>query len=290
MKSFPARSIRPVAPKPRLHSYLRYLSRHFYKGPFVAVHLMALAVFFVEFSWLALALCAAFYVVRMFGITAGYHRYFAHRAFKTSRWFQFILAFIGCSAAQKGPLWWSANHRSHHKHSDGEDDPHSPVRHGFFWSHVGWVLYQSPEKTDLTTVKDLTKFPELRLLERLQLVPPVCLASICYLLDGWSGVVWGFLMSTVLLYHGTFMVNSICHIIGRRRFKTADQSRNNAIVAVLTLGEGWHNNHHHYQSSANQGFRWWEIDISYYVLCVLSFCRVVWDLRRPPADKLVPSA
>ena len=225
----------------------------------------------------------------MFGITAGYHRYFSHRAYKTSRWFQFVLAWLGCSATQKGPLWWAANHRSHHKHSDTEQDPHSPVRHGVIWSHIGWIIFQPQDATDMHQVRDLSKYRELRLLEVFHWLPPLCLIGLCYLLDGWTGVVWGFIVSTVLLYHGTFLVNSACHIFGKRRFKTSDESKNNALVAILTLGEGWHNNHHHYQSSANQGFFWWEVDISYYILRVLKTAGLVWDLRKPPAKKLVPT-
>jgi len=234
-------------------------------------------------------MCLGFYVLRMFGITAGYHRYFSHRSYKTSRLFQFVLAWLGCSATQKGPLWWASKHRSHHKYSDTEDDPHSPVRHGVFWSHVGWVLSQPANSADLSQVKDLSKYPEIRLLERFHWLPPLSLAVLCYLLDGMSGVVWGFVVSTVLLYHGTFLVNSVCHIFGKRRYRTSDESRNNFVVALLTLGEGWHNNHHHYQSSANQGFRWWEVDVSYYVLRALSLFHIVWDLRKPPAKKLIPT-
>ena len=282
--------VMPQASRSSLLRMLRFIGDNFNKGPFLAIHLAVLFVFFVPFTWTALGLCFGFYVLRMFGITGGFHRYFAHRAYKTSRWFQFVLGCLGSSALQKGPLWWASQHRRHHKHSDQEEDPHSPIRHGVWWSHVGWVLSTSNIDEDLSNMKDLTKYPELRLLENFHWVPAVLLAVACYLIDGWSGLVWGFVVSTVLLYHGTFLVNSACHVFGSRRFNTSDASRNNALVAIVTLGEGWHNNHHHYMSSANQGFKWWEIDVSYYILQLLRCTQLVWDLRKPPAKKLIPTA
>lgn len=290
MKSLTPGSVLPNVARPRFGGLLSIIRRNANRVPFIAIHLLVFSVFFVEVTWLALGLCVGLYFIRMFGITAGYHRYFSHRSYKTSRWFQFVLAWLGCSATQKGPLWWSANHRNHHKYSDQEEDPHSPVQHGVFWSHVGWVLSQDHQTTDPAVIKDLVKYPELRWLDRLHWVPPLFLVALCYLIAGWSGVVWGYVVSTVLLYHGTFLVNSVCHIFGKRRYNTSDDSRNNALVAIVTLGEGWHNNHHHYMSSANQGFRWWEIDISYYLLCLLRTCRLVWDLRKPPAKKLATNS
>ena len=275
--------------RPILRSTFRLLGRNVNKALFLALHLLVIAVFFVPVTWEAIGLCVGLYFLRMFGITAGFHRYFAHRAYKTSRGFQFVLACLGSSALQKGPLWWAANHRNHHKYSDQVDDPHSPIQHGVFWSHVGWVLAPENAKHDPAIMKDFARYPELRLLEKLHWLPSLLLAGLCYLLAGWSGVVWGFVVSTVLLYHGTFLVNSACHIFGSRRYKTSDASRNNALVAILTLGEGWHNNHHHYMSSANQGFFWWEVDGSYYALCTLRLFGVVWDLRKPPAKKLRPA-
>jgi stearoyl-CoA desaturase (Delta-9 desaturase) len=277
---------RPVRPKPRLASILPFFRRNSNKLHFVAIHCLVFGIFFVPVTWLSVGLCLGLYWLRMFGITAGYHRYFAHRAYKTSRWFQFALAWLGCTAMQKGPLWWAAKHRDHHKYSDTEEDPHSPVRHGLFWSHVGWVLFSREDDRVFESIPDFAKYPELRWLECLHWIPSGCLLAVCMLLDGWSGFFWGFILSTVLLYHGTFLVNSLCHIFGSRRYDTNDQSRNNALVAVLTLGEGWHNNHHHFMSSANQGFKWWEIDVSYYTLWTLSVCRIVWDLRKPPASKV----
>jgi stearoyl-CoA desaturase (delta-9 desaturase) len=250
--------------------------------PFILLHLgAAVGAFLVPPTWTAVGLCIALYAARMFGITGGYHRYFAHRAYKTSRAFQFVLAWLGGSAMQKGPLWWAGHHRQHHKHSDTEDDPHSPVVRTLWWAHVGWVISGRFRHAPLDQIKDFAKYPELRLLDRFNWVPGLALAVLCYAVAGLSGLVWGFLVSTVLLYHGTFLVNSACHLWGTRRYATTDRSRNNWWAALLTLGEGWHNNHHHYQSCARQGFEWWELDMSYYTIRVLAAVGVVWDVREP---------
>ena len=250
--------------------------------PFFAVHLACLGAFWTGVSWKALALCIALFYIRMFGITAGYHRYFSHRSYRTGRFFQFVLAWIGCSAVQKGPLWWAAYHRHHHQHSDQENDVHSPERKGFWWSHVGWILCRRYESTDYDAIKDFSKYPELRFLNDYHVLPGVILAVACYLWMGWQGLVWGFFVSTVLLYHATFMINSLCHMFGRTRYKITDTSRNSLILALVTMGEGWHNNHHYYATSANMGFFWWEIDLSYYVLRFFSLLGMVWDLKKPP--------
>ncbi|HMP18577.1 MAG TPA: fatty acid desaturase, partial [Gemmatales bacterium] len=258
--------------------------------PFILMHVACLLVFLpgIEATPAAIALCIGFYVLRMFGITAGYHRYFSHRAYKTSRFFQFVLAWLGCSAMQKGPLWWSSHHRHHHLHSDQEEDVHSPHVDSLWWSHIGWILSKDYVHTDWHAIRDFSKYPELRWLDRNHWVPGLTLGIISYLVAGWSGVVWGFFVSTVITYHATFCINSFCHIIGRVRYKTTDKSKNSALMALITLGEGWHNNHHYYQSSANQGFFWYEFDISYSILRVLSWFGLVWDLRGVPEHKLHP--
>jgi stearoyl-CoA desaturase (delta-9 desaturase) len=250
--------------------------------PFIGMHVACLGALWVGVSWSAIALCVALYVIRMFGITGGYHRYFSHRSYRTSRWFQFVLAWIGCSAVQKGPLWWAGHHRHHHKHSDEAPDLHSPMLRGFWWSHVGWFLSSRYDDTDFDAIKDFTKYPEIRWLNDYHVVPGVVLAVACTVAMGWQGLVWGFFISTVLLYHGTFVINSLCHMMGTVRYETDDESRNSLLLALITLGEGWHNNHHHYQSSTRQGFFWWEIDVSYYILRALSWIGLVWDLRSPP--------
>jgi stearoyl-CoA desaturase (delta-9 desaturase) len=252
--------------------------------PFFGVHVAAVVgPILLGWSWTGLALALGLYVVRMFGVTAGFHRYFSHRSYRTSRAFQLALALLGTSAAQKGPLWWAGHHRAHHKWSDTEADVHSVKQRGFWWSHVKWIVVRKHKATDWDRVKDLAKYPELRWLNRYYLVPPVTLAVALFALGGVWALVWGFLVSTTLLWHGTFCVNSLAHVVGRRRYDTGDESRNSFIIALFTLGEGWHNNHHHYQLSERQGFYWWEIDVAHCVLRLLSLTGLVWDLQAPPA-------
>jgi len=254
--------------------------------PFVLIHLSCVAAFWTGITWQAVAICIALYWLRMFGIGAGYHRYFSHRSYSTGRFFQFILAFLAQSSAQKSVLWWAAKHRHHHLHSDTQQDVHSPRHKGFAYSHLGWVFSRKHDATDLVKVADLASFPELRWLHKFEVMPAAVLAVLCFLIAGWSGLVIGFLWSTVLVYHATFCINSLAHVHGRKRYVTGDDSRNNWLLAFFTLGEGWHNNHHAYQSSARQGFRWWEIDVTFYVLKALSLVGIVWDLRSPPAEVL----
>jgi len=253
--------------------------------PFLLVHLAPLAAFFVTVTWQDWVLCGVLYVTRMFCITAGYHRYFSHRAYKMGRVAQFLMAFGGTTAVQKGPLWWASHHRIHHRYTDVDGDVHSP-RDGFWWSHVGWILSTKYKDTDLDGIKDFAAFPELRWLERHNWVGPWSLAVASFLLFGWGGLLIGFFLSTVLLWHGTFLVNSMAHVMGRRRYATPDTSRNSAIIAVITGGEGWHNNHHYLPASVRQGFRWWEWDPTWYLLKVLAALHVVRDLKNPPARLL----
>jgi stearoyl-CoA desaturase (delta-9 desaturase) len=248
--------------------------------PFLALHAAALLVFFVPVTWEAVVLAVGLFWLRTWGLTAGFHRYFAHRGYRTSRWFQFVIAWVGSMALQKGPLWWAGEHRKHHKHSDQEEDPHSPIVRSAWWAHVGWVLNRDRRDTDLNEMRDWLKYPELKWLDRLHWVPGLGMGLLCYAVAGWPGVVWG-CVSTVCLYHTTFCVNSVCHLFGYRRFETGDHSRNNWLVALLTMGEGWHNNHHHYPSAARQGFYWYELDMSYLVLRAMSWVGLVWDLREP---------
>jgi len=254
--------------------------------PFVLVHLTCFAAFWTGITWTALILCMSLYWVRIFAIGAGYHRYFSHRAYSTSRAFQLVLAVMSMTTTQKSVLWWAAKHRDHHLHSDTERDVHSPRHKGFIYSHLGWIFTRAHDVADLTRIADFARYPELMWLHRHELVPPIVLAVLCFVIGGWSGLVVGFFWSTTLVYHATFCINSLAHVHGRQRYVTGDDSRNNALLAFFTMGEGWHNNHHAYQSSVRQGFRWWEIDLTYYILKALSFTGLVWSLKAPPVAVL----
>lgn len=264
--------------------------------PFIAIHLACLCVFWVGWSPIALIVALSLYLLRMFAITGFYHRYFSHRAFQTSRIAQFIFAALGAMAVQRGPLWWAAHHRHHHAHSDQPQDAHSPRQHGFLWSHMGWFLAHGNYRTDTKRIRDLERFAELRWLDRYDIAMPVLLAVALFVIGailektapslqttGAQLLIWGFFVSTVVCYHATYTINSLSHVFGRRRYKTPDDSRNNLWLALLTLGEGWHNNHHHYPKSARQGFYWWEIDLTYYLLHVMAWLGVIWDLQPVPA-------
>ena len=254
--------------------------------PFVLVHLACFGAIWSGITWQAVAICVTLYWLRIFAIGAGYHRYFSHRAYSTNRVFQFVLALVAQSTAQKSVLWWASKHRHHHLHSDTEQDVHSPRHKGFIYSHAGWIFARKHDKPDLAKVTDLMRYPELMWLHKFELLPAVVLAILCFLVAGWSGLVVGFFWSTVLVYHATFCINSLAHVSGSTRYVTGDDSRNNLLLAVFTMGEGWHNNHHAFQSSVRQGFRWWEIDPTYYLLRALSWTGLVWDLRIPPEPVL----
>jgi stearoyl-CoA desaturase (delta-9 desaturase) len=264
--------------------------------PFIALHLACLGVFWVGVSPIALAVAIALYALRMFAITGFYHRYFSHKAFRTTRAMQFCFAVLGAASVQRGPLWWAAHHRHHHRHADTALDIHSP-RHGFWRSHMGWFLTARAFGTDQDAIRDLARYPELRWLDRFDVVVPALLALGLYgigrLLEsempglGTSGpqmLVWGFFVSTIVLFHVTVTINSLAHRWGSRRFATGDDSRNNWLLALLTFGEGWHNNHHHFPGSARQGFAWWELDLTYCLLRAMSWFGLVWDLKAMPAS------
>ncbi len=248
----------------------------------VAVHVAALYAVVRGPTLRLVLLAAGLYAIRMFAITGAYHRYFSHRSYRTSRAFQFVLALLGTTAMQKGPLWWAAMHRLHHRHSDTPSDIHSPKQRGLWHAHMGWWLSREHEAVDLGQVRDLARYPELLWLDRNHQVGPLLLLGLMYWAFGVDGVLWGFAVSTCALMHGTFTINSLAHVFGSRRYETTDTSRNNLVLALITMGEGWHNNHHRYPGSANQGFFWWEIDITYYVLRMLGWIGLVSDLRRPP--------
>lgn len=267
--------------------------------PFIGLHLACLGVFWTGWSWAALGVCLVLYVTRMFAITGFYHRYFSHRSFKTSRWFQGLMAVVGATAAQRDPMWWASHHFHHHANSDDAEDPHSPARLGFWMSHVGWFMTPGGFLTRKNYVADWAKFPELRWLNRFDLAPPVALGCLVFGLGkaletwapdlgttGWQMLLWGFFVSTIACYHMTFSINSLAHQFGTRRYETDDDSRNNFWLALVTFGEGWHNNHHHYPGAARQGFYWWEIDLTFYGLLLLERLGLVWDLRPAPETAL----
>jgi stearoyl-CoA desaturase (delta-9 desaturase) len=270
--------------------------------PFIALHLACFTVVIVGYSHVALLALILTYSLRMFAITGFYHRYFSHKTFKTHAWVETVFAFIGASSAQRGALWWAAHHRKHHRHSDTEHDLHSP-RHGFWQSHMVWFLDHKAFATDYAVIQDFAKRKTLRWLNRFDIVAPFSLAVLLYGIGavlqhvapqlGTSGpqlLVWGFVLSTVLLFHVTVSINSIAHVWGRRRYATNDDSRNNALLALLTFGEGWHNNHHHYPNSVRQGFFWWEIDMTYWALRLMQLLGLTWDLKPVPSKVLRPSA
>jgi stearoyl-CoA desaturase (delta-9 desaturase) len=263
-----------VVRTPRNYNWLGIL-------PFVLVHLAVLGALWSGVTTAAVVCGIVLYVVRIFAVTGGYHRYFSHRTYKTSRVFQFVLAFLAQSTAQKGALWWAAHHRAHHRHSDKAGDLHSPVNDGFWYSHMGW-LFNGTAETDYTMIPDFARFPELRFLNKHYLVPPVAMGFVVFLTLGWSGLFIGYFASTVLTWHATFTINSLSHVFGKRRFPTIDDSRNNWLLAILTMGEGWHNNHHRFAASTRQGFYWYEVDLTFYILKVLSWLGIVWDLRPVP--------
>jgi stearoyl-CoA desaturase (delta-9 desaturase) len=284
-----ADALAPATDEPDRIHWLRCFS-------LVNLHLGCAGVLLVGWSWTAVLVTAALYWVRMFAITAIYHRYFAHRTFCTSRFMQFVFAVLGASSAQRGPLWWAANHREHHRTSDTAADPHSPIQYGFWWSHAGWFMSTRHLLTNYARIQDFARFRELVWLNRFDLTVPLALIAGLYLggaalehvapalqVTGLQMVVWGFFISTTVLFHGTCTINSLAHLIGRPRYDTGDHSRNNFFLALITLGEGWHNNHHKYMSCARQGFYWWEIDVTYYILKALSWTGLIWDLRPVPA-------
>jgi stearoyl-CoA desaturase (delta-9 desaturase) len=270
----------PVLQRLPVHSWDRY--DWFGNLRFLVFHVLAVAG---AVLWppgaREILLCLAVFYARLMGVTLGYHRYFAHRTFRTSRAFQLVLAFWAETSLQRGVLWWSGHHRNHHRFSDQPEDLHSPARMGLFWSHVGWILSSRYARTPFDAIPDMARFPELRWLDRHWIVPGVALAVALFAWGGLPALVWGFFVSTVVCWHCTYTINSLAHAWGRRRYPTTDTSRNNLLLALLTAGEGWHNNHHYYSPSARLGFRWWELDPGWYLLWVLEKLGVVWDVRRP---------
>ena len=199
---------------------------------------------------------------------------------------RFVWTLIGTSAMQKGPLWWAGHHVNHHRFADREGDPHSPLVSGIYYAHVGWFLHDARHDrlaASNPVIRDFSGVPEIAWLERYYFVPPLMLVAGLYLLGGLPWVVWGFCVPTVSLGHATFAINSVNHMFGSRRFDTLDESRNNVVTAVVAAGEGWHNNHHRYQRAARNGFYWWELDPTWYVIRLMELAGLAWAVQRVPS-------
>jgi stearoyl-CoA desaturase (delta-9 desaturase) len=296
-------TIPQVADSPLLFSTRRRLLAWLGTFAGVTIPLGGLAVAAVllwgwGFSWVDLVLLAAMYVLTMIGVTVGFHRLFTHRSFQAIRPVQFLLGVLGSMAFQGPLIPWVGRHRQHHQCSDDEGDPHSPHHphcggfwgrlRGFWHSHIGWAFAPMPDDLD-RYAGDLARSPMLRMVSGLfpvwaalgLLIP----AAVGFTFGGWpgalTGFVWGGLVRILLGHHVTWSVNSVCHLWGRRPYESGDQSRNNALVGLLAMGEGWHNNHHAFPSSARHGLRWWQVDIAYYVIKILVLCRLAWKVRLP---------
>jgi stearoyl-CoA desaturase (delta-9 desaturase) len=253
---------------------------------FWSIQASALLVFFVPFSWALVGLWAASHFIRAVGLTLAFHRYFAHRSFQMNRIARFVWAFIGTAAMQKGPLWWAGHHVNHHRYADRDGDPHSPAISGFYYAHIGWFLNDTKhDRLPLTNpvVRDFSKAPEIAWLERCYWAPPLMFGAALFLIGGWPWFIWGFAAPTMTLAHATFAINTVNHLWGSRRFETHDDSRNNAVTAFFSAGEGWHNNHHRYQRAARNGFYWWEVDITWYVIRAMAAAGLAWNIQAVPS-------
>jgi stearoyl-CoA desaturase (delta-9 desaturase) len=249
-------------------------------------------------TWVELTLLASMYLLTVLGVTVGFHRLFTHRAFRANTVVQFVLGILGSMAVQGPLLKWAATHRRHHQFSDHNGDPHSPhhygrgvvgVLRGFWHAHLGWFFVPDPPNL-LQYVKDLRQSRLVRAVSglfslwvALGLLIPTFIGFL--LIGGWIGAVlgllWGGLVRIFLVHHVTWSVNSLCHLWGRQVFAGKDESRNNWVCGILALGEGWHNNHHAFPTSARHGLRWWQVDVSYWVIRVLAILGLVWDVRTP---------
>jgi len=237
----------------------------------VSFHLGAVAALFF-FHWSALIVFATIWILAQnVGIAMGYHRLLTHRGYATPKWLEYCIAICGALALQGGPIYWVAVHRMHHKYTDKPGDPHSP-RDGKWWSHMGWIM-NATLRDETEALKqyapDLSRQPFYRWLNRLHWVPLTVVGLSLFAFGGWSWLLWGAFLPVTIGLHVTWMVNSVTHLWGRRRFSTSDDSRNNLWVALLTGGEGWHNNHHANPVSARHGLAWYEVDFNYFAIRLL---------------------
>lgn len=248
----------------------------------IIFHTIAATAIF-NFTWGGLGVAVfLWWVAGSLGIGMGYHRLLTHRGFKTPKWVEYLLTICGTLAIEGGPIAWVATHRIHHRYSDQEGDPHSP-KHGFWWAHMGWILegHSLHREVDATSryAVDLAKDPFHVWLTRWHFVPQLVVAAILYAAGGWNFVLWGIFVRVVFSWHVTWFVNSAAHVWGGRRFVTRDDSRNNWWVALLAHGEGWHNNHHAHPAAARHGIVWYEIDVNWYGIWVLSKLGLAKDIR-----------
>jgi stearoyl-CoA desaturase (delta-9 desaturase) len=252
---------------------------------FWTVQASVLLVFLVPFSWGLVAVWAASHFLRAVGITLAFHRYYAHRSFQMSRPARFVWTLIATAAMQKGPLWWAGHHVNHHRFADRDGDPHSPMVSGVYYAHIGWFLNDAKHdrlEPSNPVIRDFSGAPEIAWLDHYYFAPPLALAALMYLAGGMPWLVWGFCVPTVTLAHATFAINTVNHMFGSRRFDTIDESRNNVLTALFAAGEGWHNNHHRYQRAARNGFYWWELDLTWYVIRLMGFVGAAWDIQPVP--------
>jgi stearoyl-CoA desaturase (delta-9 desaturase) len=245
--------------------------------PFIATIYAMVMLWNQWVTWTHVALMVGFYVLSGLGITVGFHRMLTHKSFETSRPVKALLLIMGCMAVEGDPITWASTHIQHHAHSDDEDDPHSPLE-GLWHSHMGWLFSYKHNVAVYGTW--LKKDPTVVWVSKTWLLWVALGILIPTLIAGWSGLIWGGLVRIFLTHHITWSVNSICHTFGRRDYQTRDASRNNFIVGLLAFGEGWHNNHHAFPRSAFHGLRWWQIDLSGYLIRVMEATGLVWNVYR----------
>ncbi|MEM7064735.1 MAG: acyl-CoA desaturase [Cyanobacteria bacterium P01_B01_bin.77] len=254
----------------------------------IAVHIITLLAFLpTNFSWSAVGVALFLHwVTGCLGITLGWHRLVAHRSFKTPKWLEYFFVFCGSLACQHGPIEWIGLHRHHHAHSDQAIDHHSSTK-GFWWSHMGWIFHEVPADSDVPRLtKDIANDPFYLFCENYFLLMQIILGVVLYAIGGWSFVLWGIFVRLVAVYHCTWFVNSATHKFGYQTYDAGDYSTNCWWVAVVTYGEGWHNNHHAFQFSARHGLQWWEIDVTWMTIKLLSKLGLASRVKLPKPEDM----
>lgn len=254
----------------------------------IAIHVGALFAFLPSnFSWTAVGLALLLHwITGGLGITLGWHRMLTHRSFKTPKWLEYFLVFCGSLACEGGVIWWVGLHRNHHLHSDTELDQHNSQK-GFWWSHMGWMMHETPAESEIEKLtKDINADPFYRFLDDYFFPMQIVFGVLLYLIGGWPIVVWGIFVRLVLVYHCTWFVNSATHKFGYKTYESDDQSTNCWWVALLTYGEGWHNNHHAFPQSARHGLQWWEIDTTWMMVQFLKTLGLADKIRLPSPQQI----